>query len=223
MKKLTFSSMAAARLRANKRGYLSLVIGVFLSIFLITAFVFGVYGMYNAQLWNRRDMVGNADMVVLDNEIITDEKLVELDIYDKLGHAYVTGSIEKTSLYLGYYDTIGTEVLELVPTAGRLPENAGELAVEPSALEVLELEKTIGDSLELAIIPVDGVAEKRTYTIVGFLPEKSQHLDVVDKPGLNQFPAMITCEQEPSFATGRVGIHRVMTMKKDAGNNNFKQ
>ena len=215
MKKLTFSSMAAARLRANKRGYLSLVIGVFLSIFLITAFVLGVYGMYNAQLWNRRDMVGNADMVVLDNEIITDEKLVELDIYDKLGHAYVTGSIEKTSLYLGYYDTIGTEVLELVPTAGRLPENSGELAVEPSALEVLELEKTIGDSLELAIIPVDGVAEKRTYTIVGFLPEKSQHLDVVDKPGLNQFPAMITCEQEPSFATGRVGIHRIMTMKKD--------
>ena len=111
MKKLTFSTMAAARLRANKRGYLSLVIGVFLSIFLITTFVLGVYGMYNAQLWNRRDMVGNAEMVVLDNEIITDEKLVELGIYDQLGHAYVTGSIEKTSLYLGYYDTIGTEVI----------------------------------------------------------------------------------------------------------------
>ena len=125
MKKLTYSSMAAARLRANKRGYLSLVIGVFLSIFLITTFVLGVYGLYNAQLWNRRDMVGNAEMVVLDNEIITDEKLVELGIYDQLGHAYVTGSIEKTSLYLGYYDTIGTEVLELVPTAGRLPENSG--------------------------------------------------------------------------------------------------
>ena len=215
MKKLTYSSMAAARLRANKRGYLSLVIGVFLSIFLITTFVLGVYDMYNAQLWNRRDMVGNAEMVVLDNEIITDEKLVELGIYDQLGHAYVTGSIEKTSLYLGYYDTIGTEVLELVPTAGRLPENSGELAVEPSALEVLELEKTIGDSLELDILPVDGIAEKRTYTIVGFLPEKSQHLDVVDKPGLNQFPAMITCEQEPAFATGRVGVHRVMTLKED--------
>ena len=215
MKKLTFSSMAAARLRANKRGYLSLVIGVFLSIFLITTFVLGVYGMYNAQLWNRRDMVGNAEMVVLDNEIITDEKLVELGIYDQLGHAYVTGSIENTSLYLGYYDTIGTEVLELVPTAGRLPENSGELALEPSALEVLELEKTIGDSLELDILPVDGVPEKRTYTIVGFLPEKSQHLYVVDKTGLNQFPAMITCEEEPAFATGRVGVHRVMTLKED--------
>lgn len=215
MKKLTYSSMAAARLRANKRGYLSLVIGVFLSIFLITTFVLGVYGMYNAQLWNRRDMVGNAEMVVLDNEIITDEKLVELGIYDQLGHAYVTGSIEKTSLYLGYYDTIGTEVLELVPTAGRLPENSGELTLEPSALEVLELEKAIGDSLELDILPVDGIAEKRTYTIVGFLPEKSQHLYVVDKPGLNQFPAMITCEEEPAFATDRVGVHRVMTLKED--------
>ena len=36
MKMLNYSGMAAARLKSNKRGYLSLTIGVFLSIFLIT-------------------------------------------------------------------------------------------------------------------------------------------------------------------------------------------
>ena len=213
MKMLTFSGMASARLKANKRGYLSLAIGVFLSIFLITTFVFGVYGIVNAQLHNRQEKVGVADMVVLDNEIMNDEKLMELGAFDQLGHAYMTGSVEGSSLHLGYYDSTAAELLCLSPTAGRLPENPGEIALEPSALEVLELEKAIGDTVELSIIPVDGVAENRTFTIVGFLPEKSQHLDVVDKPGVNQFPAIVTCETEPTFATGRVGIHRVMGLQ----------
>ena len=213
MKMLTFSGMAAARLKSNKRGYLSLTIGVFLSIFLITTFVFGVYGIVNAQLHNRQEKVGIADMVVLDNEIIDDEKLMELGAFDRLGHAYVTGSVEGSSLYLGYYDTTGAELLCLSPTTGRLPKNPGEIAMEPSALEVLELEKAIGDTVELSIIPVDGVAETRTFTIVGFLPERSQNLDVVDHSGLNQFPAIVTCDTERAFATGRVGIHRVMGLQ----------
>ena len=213
MKMLTYSGLAAARLRANKRGYLSLAVGVFLSIFLISTFVFGVYGIYNAQHHNRREMVGHADMVVLDNEILNDEKLMELDSFDKLGHAYITGSLADTSLYLGHYDAEGAELLELVPTAGWLPEKPGEIALEPSVLEVLELEKALGDTVELSILPVDGVAESRTFTIVGFLPEKSEHLRVVDKAGLKQFPAIVTCPDEPAFATGRVGVHRVMGLK----------
>ena len=214
MKMLTFSGMAAARLKSNKRGYRSLAIGVFLSIFLISTFVFGVYGIVNAQLHNRQEKVGIADMVVLDNEILNDEKLMELGSFDRLGHAYVTGMVEGSSLYLGYYDSTGAELLMLSPTAGRLPENPGEIALEPSALEVLELEKAVGDALELSIIPVDGVAEARTFTIVGFLPEKSQHLDVVDRSGINQFPAIVTSEAEPAFATGRVGVHRLMNLKE---------
>ena len=211
---LTYSGMAAARLKSNRRGYLSLAIGVFLSIFLISTFVFGVYGIVNAQLHNRQEKVGIADMVVLDNEILNDEKLMELGSFDRLGHAYVTGMVEGSSLYLGHYDSTGAELLMLTPTAGRLPENPGEIALEPSALEVLELEKAVGDTLELSVIPVDGVAEARTFNIVGFLPEKSQHLDVVDRSGINQFPAIVTSEAEPAFATGRVGVHRVLKLKE---------
>ena len=102
MKMLKLSGMAVARIKSNKRGYLSLAIGVFLSIFLISTFVFGVYGIVNAQLHNRQDMVGIADMVVLDNEILNDDKLMELGSFDRLGHAYVTGSVEGSSLSLGY-------------------------------------------------------------------------------------------------------------------------
>ena len=61
MKKLTFSSMAAARLRANKRQYVSLVLGIFLSIFLISTLVLSVYGIYQAELQKRYDKVGYLD------------------------------------------------------------------------------------------------------------------------------------------------------------------
>ena len=213
MKMLTYSGMASARLKANKRGYLSLAIGVFLSIFLISTFVLGVYGIFNAQLHNRQEKVGIVDMVVLDNDLLNDEKLMELGSFDRLGHAYVTGSVEGSILHLGYYDSVGADLLCLSPTAGRLPENPGEIALEPSALEVLELEKAIGDTVELSIIPVDGVTEARTFTIVGFLPEKSEHLSMVDKIGLKQFPALVTSSDEPAFATGRVGVHRIMGLK----------
>ena len=73
MKKLTFSSMAAARLRANKRQYMSLVLGIFLSIFLISTLVLSVYGIYQAELQKRYDKVGYLDMVVLDNPTTTEE------------------------------------------------------------------------------------------------------------------------------------------------------
>ena len=111
MKMLTYSGMASARLKANKRGYLSLAVGVFLSIFLISTFVLGVYGMVNAQLHNRQDQAGIVDMVVLDNEILNDGKLIELGAFDLIGHAYVTGSVEGSSLHLGYYDADGAELL----------------------------------------------------------------------------------------------------------------
>ena len=75
MKKLTYSSMAAARLRANKRQYASLMVGIFLSIFLISILVLSVWGIYQAELQKRYDKVGYLDFVILDNNIVTEEEI----------------------------------------------------------------------------------------------------------------------------------------------------
>ena len=75
MKKLTYSTMAAARLRANKRQYMSLVLGIFLSIFLISTLVLSAWGIYQAELQKRYDRVGYLDMVILDNAIATEEDI----------------------------------------------------------------------------------------------------------------------------------------------------
>ena len=212
MKKLTFSTMAAARLRANKRQYMSLVLGIFLSIFLISTLVLSVYGIYQAELQKRYDKVGYLDFVVQDNDGITEETLREFEEFDRFGHAYISGIVTDRNVYVGYYDEVGISLMNLKPIEGRLPEAAGEIALEQSAMDILEADWQIGETMELAITPVDGVEEKRVFTVVGFLPERTEHLNVIDHNGLNQFPAILTSSQEFPFAVGRVGTHYLMSL-----------
>ena len=214
MKMLTLSAMATARLRANKRSYASLILGIFLSIFLVSLFVLGVYAVYQGTLEQRYQKVGNLDMVVLDNDFLTDEAILGLGDFDRLGHAYVTGQISDSSIHLGYYDEIGMKLLNLAPVEGNLPRNPGEIAMEASAMEVLEGEWAIGALLELEILPVDGIAETRTFTLVGILPEQSEYLYKSDHNGVSHFPAIVTCSTEPTFSSGRVACHRMMGLKE---------
>ena len=210
MKKLTYSSMAAARLRANKRQYISLVLGIFLSIFLISTLVLSVYGIYQAELQMRYDKVGFLDFVILDNNSITDEDLQSFDEFDRFGHAYISGIVSDRNVYVGYYDEVGLSLMNLKPISGRLPQTAGEIALEQSAMDVLEVEWQIGEAVELDIVPVDGAVETRHFTVVGILPERSAYLSIIDHNGLNQFPAILTSSQESSFTVGRLGVHYLM-------------
>ena len=214
MKKLTFSSMAAARLRANKRQYLSLVLGIFLSIFMVSNLVFSIWGIYQAELQKRYDKVGYIDLVILDNSIITEEDVHSLDGFDQFGHAYVTGIVTDRNVYVGYYDEAGLPLMNLSPVEGRLPEAAGEIAMELSAMDILEGSWKVGETIELEITPVDGTPEKRSFTLVGILPERSEHLSVTDHNDLNQFPAILTSAEEAPFATGRTGVHHVLKLRE---------
>ncbi|MBQ9843522.1 MAG: ABC transporter permease [Oscillospiraceae bacterium] len=216
MKKLNYSTMAAARLRANKRQYLNLMLGIFLSIFMVSTLVLSIWGIYQAQLQKRHDMVGYVDMVMLESPKVTDGDLRSFAEIDRIGHAYISGIVTDNNVYLGYYDGVGMELMNLVPTQGRLPEAMGEIAVEASAMDVLDVSWELGQTVELDITPVDGTAERRSFTLVGILPERSVYLGITDHSGLNQFPAIVTHAQEPAFATGRIGIHYLMGLSQYA-------
>ncbi len=214
MKQLTFSSMAAARLRANKRQYLSLILGIFLSVFLVGTMVLTVYGIYTAYLHRRYDKVGYLDAVALESQYsaINSEVLEEMGFFDQIGQVYLSGAVTDTNLYLGYYDSVGQELLNLKSVAGRLPEHPGEIAMEQSAQEILEVSLEIGDTLELSITPVAGTPENRTFTLVGILPERSAHFEEPNFDGICEFPAIVTSDREPAFTVGRLHTNHVMTL-----------
>ncbi len=209
MKQLTFSSMATARLRANKRQYLSLVLGIFLSVFLVSSLVLAVYGIYLAYLEDRYDKVGFVDMVVLDNDFMDSTDLEELDLFDQIGNVYIFGEVTDGNISLGYYDEIAQSLVNPQAIEGRLPEAAGEIALEKTVMDVLDVQWAIGETVELDITPIDGTAEKRSFTVVGFLPEQTEFFN----NEYNQFPAIVTSAQEPNFTIGRLGNHYVMKLK----------
>ena len=155
-------------------------------------------------------------MVVLDNPSTTEEIIHSFDEFDRFGHAYISGIVTDKNVYVGYYDEVGFSLMNLKPIEGRLPEAAGEIAIEKSAMDILEVDWQIGDSVELDITPVDGTQEKRNYLLVGFLPERSAYLSLSDNDGLNQLPAILTSTQEPAFAVGRLGTHWLMGLAKTA-------
>ena len=215
MKKLTYSYIAAARVKANKRQYLSLVVGVFLSIFLISTLVFSVWGIYQANLEKRLNTIGYVDIVILDNEeadILTEEAVLETGKYERLGHAYISGVVTNRNVYVGYYDEVGTSLLNLSAKEGRMPEKSGEIAMERSAMEILDADWKIGDTVSLDITPIDGAEESRQFTLVGILPERSIHLQRIDYNMIGQFPAIVTCADEKQFVTGRIAYHYMLDL-----------
>ena len=215
MKKLTFSSMATARLRANKRQYLSLVLGIFLAIFLVTTLFLAAQGFILAQAEQTNRNVGKLDAFLVDEPDVSDETLLNFDLITEIGHVYVTASVEETGSYLGYYDATATAQMYRTILEGRMPESAGEIAIEQSALIALDLDRNwqIGDSITLSLFPIDGQSEERSFTLVGILKDQSAKLDAyknttTSEEFVKQFPALLTSHEEAEFDSGRTAVHR---------------
>lgn len=220
MKKLTFSSMAAARLRANRRQYISLALGIFLAIFLVTTLFLSAQGFILAQAEQTNRNVGKLDAFLVDEPDVSDETLLNFDLITEIGHVYVTASVEETGSYLGYYDATATAQMYRTILEGRMPESAGEIAIEQSALIALDLDRNwqIGDSITLSLVPIDGQSEERTFTLVGILKNQSTKLDAyknttTSEEYVKQFPALLTSHKEAEFDSGRTAVHRTFLIE----------
>lgn len=218
MKALTINRMAAARLRANRKAYVSLIVGIFLSVFLVTTLVLCIQGVILAQMEQTNKRLGYEDAILLDIPELSDGDLAELGYFDSIGHVYVSAGVKDTDIYLGHYDDTGSALLSRQLLEGRLPEQPGEISMERSAMLAVREDGQwqLGDEVTLKLIPVDGLEEERTFTLVGFLAEQSSLLtnsNSSTRTFVSGFPAILVSPAEPSFSSGRTALHRVMTLK----------
>lgn len=218
MKKLTYSAMALARLRANKNQYMSLVIGVFLAIFLVATIFLAAQGFLLAQAEKTNQEVGVMDAFLLDEPSITDQQLLSSGLFPQVGRVTITASLEGADAYLGWYDDTAASHMNRSFLEGRLPEKSGEIAVEQSVLLILNIDRNwmLGDTLELTLNPIDGSAEVRSFTLVGILVDQVDKLDIskqvhFSRDFIQKFPALLVSSQEPAFQTGRNVVHRTLT------------
>ena len=215
MKRLTINRIASAGLRANRKSYLALAAGIFLSIFLVTTLCLCVDGLLARREARVAESVGYADVVLYDKPA-THDQLMQTGYFSQMTELYVTGMVQDSTVAIGYDSPEGAAMLNRRITEGRMPEHVGEIALEPSVLSKLRMEADIGENVTLAIIPVDGTVETRTYTIVGFLSEQSEALlDESWGHGPNRYPvaSILVSAQEPAFATGRTVIHRLAVLR----------
>lgn len=217
MKMLTYSAMALARLRANKRQYVSLVLGIFLAIFLVTTIFLAAQGFLLAKVVDTESKVGRLDAFLLDASTVSDQQLSNTGIYTQIGHVTVTAALEGSDTYLGWYDETAAEHMNHSLIEGSLPQNPGEIAIEQGTLLVLDLERDwqVGDTVELSLTPIDGATEVRTFTLVGILVDQVDKLDISErvyfsKEFIRKFPALLVSSEEPAFQTGRTVVHRTL-------------
>jgi len=215
MKRLTINRIASAGIRHNKRAYMSLAMGIFLSIFLITVLCLTVQGVLLARDKRVDARVGSQDAFYMASPS-TDQQLLETGFFtDQIGHVYVNAKVGEFSLYTGWYDETAADMLQRVCTQGRMPESTGEIALEQSALELMRSDAELGESIALELTPIDGEAEIRTFTIVGILKEQTAYLDANQFFGRGQeitaFPGILLHPDEQPLNTGRIVQHRLLT------------
>ena len=214
MKQLSINHISAASIRANRKTYVSLAVGIVLAVVLATVMTLCAFGLIEAREQQVVQTVGHTDCILLDEPDITDESLRQSGLFDRIGHQFVAASVKDSTVYLGYLDEAGQDILCRTLAEGRMPEQSGEIAIERGALEKLRLEAEVGDEVTWTLLPVDGLEEEHSFTIVGILREQSGALDVSgfawSSDGVLNWPSVLISPEE-SFATGRLVQHRAMT------------
>ena len=122
MKQLSINHISAASIRANRKTYLSLAVGIVLAVLLATVMTLCAFGLIKALERKAVQIVGWTDCILLDEPDITDESLRQSGLFDRIGHQFVAASVTDSNVYLGWLDEAGQDVLCRAPAEGRMPE-----------------------------------------------------------------------------------------------------
>ena len=201
MKKLTMNRLAFSGIRANKKDYLLLGISAFLAIFAAVSTVLGTLALVQAATDRRNEAYGSEDAFVFDVQGVP-ETIPGVRQY---GCVTILGQVK--DFPVGYYDDAAQKILRRRCMEGRLPEKAGEAALNLTALERLQPGAKVGDSL---VVPftANGMTEVKTYRIVGILqPQfaddtREDFLSAIPDSSL-AMPEILVSSQEGGSAVNR--------------------
>ncbi len=210
MTRLTMTRMALGSLRGQKKRYFSLASGIFLAVFFATALVLASASLGKTMQDDYRARMGEQDVALLDAEA-TGETIRQTGIAQRVGTVEVFGEIaaspeaDAARVTFGRYDETAAALAHPACLEGRMPQSAGEIALEASALNRLRLAASVGDTVTLYFYPLMGRNQlasepvARTYTLTGVLAEKSAHLgdqQAVYFQHYTRFPAALASEAE---------------------------
>ncbi len=217
----TYNSLALGSIRVRKRQYVTLVTGIVLAIFFTSSMLLIGQSIHHTYQERYFRQVGRQNAVMLDAENVSPETLLESGYVKSVGNAFIIGVTEGGETAIAYYDEKGEALAYRQCVQGRMPEAAGEIAMERSKLQRLRADAKLGDALTLPVKVPDGNgflpdAVTKTYTLVGILSEQTayQRGDGWRFSSANylEYPGAVVSRAEQVEPGGRPIIHRLLQL-----------
>jgi len=187
-RRFSINSIALGNIRRRRGRYLLLIAGIGLAIYFVAAALLFADTMFTSLREQHYSRLGEQDAIIFNCGGAPLEKLVTGGIFTEYGVAEILGCVlpdgesEKNSFSIARFDNTALALARKEPLEGRLPENAGEIALERSVLSRLRSEAGVGDRITLTMLIPDGntfldTPVEKSYTLVGILTDKLLYLE----------------------------------------------
>ena len=165
-------SLALAGLKSRRRTSLLLLAAVVFSVVFLT--VMGLIGSSAVYTIDRqkKDLYGEQKVSVWNLTPDEAETIRQDARWERSGRFLLSGTVTdpEGELYgLGTADSEALALGHIRLTAGRMPQQPGEIAAETSALRNLGLDIAVGDTLTLEMAAFDGQMFSASFTVVGLV------------------------------------------------------
>ena len=235
MKKLTITRLAWKNLRRGKKQYLIMAVSILLSMIFSSGILFFLASVRASRTEANLRAVGKQDCIVPDPSadmlarMRADPDIGNIGLISVLGWAD-TGDKEKGTA-IASMDEPALALWYPQLAEGRLPEKAGEIAIEADALNRLRITASVGEQITLQVYPADGAMfleepQPQTYTLVGVLENRRKTLEYLtnqtvahtpfDAPAENRIPAAFVSREEGILPSGKAGQFLLFTDAREA-------
>lgn len=217
MKPISINQLAFGSLRRSSRQYLTLAIGVFLAVyFAAVMLLFGASIPQTLQTMHN-DRQGNQDYVFFNIGDAPMDELVHAGLVAEYGMTEILAETEKrpntnfSSFSLARFDQIALQMTGKRIISGRLPDKAGEIALEQETLSLQRITAKPGDIISLVLKIPDGSdyltkTITKEYLLTGILADQRLYLlnEVYDSHyAYKEYPAAILSDSEKIEAGGK--------------------
>ncbi|GFP77381.1 ABC transporter permease [Clostridium fungisolvens] len=161
----SYKEITVRYLKSNKKRALLTIIGIVLSVALISTIGLFFKGMQQVELDNIRDNYGSFHVMYKDTTDKVFEQVVNNPKVSKYGYYKVDGEIKLNNNIIADKLVTTNNALDLLPfkiKEGRMPKNEQEIAVERWAVSYISKSVTVGDKINLG---------DKEYTLVGILED----------------------------------------------------
>ena len=211
MKKLTVSSLAFGNLRARRKQYVLMIIGIIFAMVFSSGTMFLVSSIVSGVRDLEMRYTGKEDYIYfgIDDETINDGKSLGLigEYTEGENLGYIFGEKEESGCYVAKLTPEAVDMTYTILSEGRYPEKKGEIAIEANAFMKLRSETKVGDKIKLNFLvqsgdDLMGETKEKTYTLTGIINDRSNNIE--EQSGKDNFiPAAFVSSEEEIDAGGK--------------------